>query len=177
MFLDTAGEPLPRVTYETAGRAAIQFLVQPDDPDAVRRRPATDDDLWRKMTALGQPGFGELFPGVPPPLLGAIVADYSSIQWWADTMSSTAEKLADVKRWTSQHPGASTGDPDFEKLRKDLAQDLLHVAADTREEFGQPWGLVAMNQLATRQAGATMLITGPGFTIDRRRDLAAATLT
>lgn len=177
MFLDSTGEPLPRAAYETAGRNAIQFLVQPEDQDAVRRRPAIDDDLWRKMTAVGQPGFGELFPGVSSPLLGAIVADYSSIQWWADTMCRTAQKLAEVKRWTSQHPGATAGDPDFVKLHEDLARHLQQVAADTREEFGQPWGLVAMNQLATRQAGATMLITGPGFTIDRRRDLAAATLT
>ena len=177
MFLDGTGGPLPRETYETAGRSAIQFLVQPDDPDAVRRLPATDDDLWRKMTAVGQPGFGGLFPGVPAPLVGAIVADYSSIQWWADTMRHTAEKLAAVKRWASQHPGAAVSDPDFQEMRQDLARHLQQVAADTREEFGQPWGLVAMNRLATRQAGATMLITGPAFTIEKRRGLAAATLT
>jgi hypothetical protein len=178
MFLDSAGTPRPQETYEIAGRNAIQFLVQADDPDAVRLRPAIDDDLWRKMKAVGQPGFGGLFPGVAPPLVGAIVADYSSIQWWAETMRNTAQQLVKVEQWTSQHPGlAARDDPDFQKLREDLAGHLKQVAANTREEFGQPWGLIAMNQLANRVAGAKLLISSPTFVREKHREPAAATLT
>lgn len=176
MFLDGGGTPLPLETYERAGRAAIQFIVQPNDPDAVRLRPAIEDDLWSKMKAVGQPGFSQLFPGVPASLVGAIVADYSSIRWWADTMRDTAEQLAEVERWTASHPAAAAGEPEFQKLREDLASYLRRVADETREEFGQPWGLIAMNQIAGRRGGARLQITGPNFATTQRRALAAAIL-
>ena len=175
MFLDGSGTPVPRETYESAGRKAIQLLVQPDDADAVRRQPALDDDLWRQMTATGQPGFAGLFPGVAAPLVGAITADYSTIEWWADAMRNTAQQLAEVQRWTSQHPAAPADDSEFQNLREKLAGYLRNVAANTREEFGQPWGLLAMNQLATRPAGGRIVISGPAFVKDKRRELAADT--
>ncbi len=174
MFLDSGGNPLPRETYERAGRDAIQFLVQAGDADAVRRRPATEDDLWTRMKAVGQPGFGGLLPGVPDPLLGAIRADYSSIQWWADTMRATAEQLAEVEGWIGAHPGVSASDLQFQQRREELAAYLGRVAADTREEFGQPWGLIAMNQLAGRRAGARLQITASSFAISLRRALSVA---
>jgi hypothetical protein len=175
MFLDANGFPLSHETYESVGRNAIQFLVQPDDGDAVRRQPAIDDDLWRRMKREGQPGFAGLFPGVSTALLGAITADYSTIQWWAGAMRNTARQLAAFQLWTAQHPAAAAGDPEFQKLREDLAKYLLQVAADTREEFGQPWGLIAMNQLASRRAGGKILITGPTLVVNKRRARAAVT--
>lgn len=175
MFLDAGGIPLARETYETAGRNAIQFLVQPGDDDAVRRQPAIDDDLWRRMKEMGQPGFASLFPGVPAPLVGAITADYSTIQWWADAMRNTAQQLAAFGLWVSQHPAAAVGDPEFQRLREDLAGYLRQVAANTREEFGQPWGLIAMNQLASRRAGGKIMITSPALVVNKRRALTAAT--
>lgn len=175
MFLDGSGSPLPHELYETAGRNALQFLVQADDEDAVRRRPAIEDDLWRRMKAAGQPGVPALFPGVPAPLVGAITADYSTIQWWADTMSDTAQKLATMRGWRAQNPSAPMDDPRFKTLRDDLAAHLREVAANTREEFGQPWGLIAMNQIAGSSAGAKILITGPLLVREKRRALAAAT--
>jgi hypothetical protein len=175
MFLDGNEAPLAREWYETAGRSAIQFLVAAGDQDDVRRRPAVDDTLWKRMKEVGQPGIPSLFLGVAVPLVAAITADYTTIQWWADAMSGTAQKLADVRLWLKRNPGAAAGDPAFEKVRQDLAAHLRDVAANTREEFGQPWGLIAMNQLAGRNAGAKMLISGPLLVLDKRRALAAGT--
>ncbi len=175
MFLDANGVPLSQETYETVGRNAIQFLVQPDDDDAIRRQPTIDDDLWRRMKEEGQPGFAGLFPGVSAAFLGAITADYSTIQWWADAMRNTAQHLAAFHLWTAQHPAPAVGDPEFQKLREDLAKHLGQVAADTREEFGQPWGLIAMNQLAGRRSGGKILITGPTLVVNKRRAQAAVT--
>jgi hypothetical protein len=108
--------------------------------------------------------------------VAAIAADYSPIQWWADAMQNTAQQLAAVGRWISQHPGAPVSDPGFQKVRTDLAGYLRAVAASTREEFGEPWGLIAMSQLTGRRAGAKILISGPLFSKSKRRELAAATL-
>ena len=44
-----------------------------------------------------------------------------------------------------------------------LASHLAKVAKNTREEFGQPWGLVAMNEASGRRAPASILILGPRF--------------
>ena len=178
MFLDGGGNPLAREWYESAGRAAIQFLVQDGDFDEVRRKPAIDDDLWRSMKKSGQPGFASLFPRVSAPLLGAITADYSTIEWWADTMVGTAQELAGFRLWMTRNPTASPDDPTFQMLRQDLASYLRKVAATTRNEFGKPWGLIAMNQLVTgRASGASLLITGPCLVRSKSRALAAATGT
>jgi hypothetical protein len=108
-------------------------------------------------------------------VLGAITADYSTIRWWADAMFETARQLAKVRLWLTQNPIAAPDDPAFQKLRKDLAGYLGGVAANTRDEFGAPWGLIAMNQLASRAAGARILISGPKLVHDKTRALAAGT--
>ena len=175
MFLDSNDAALPRELYETVGRNAIQFLVQEDDEDAARRMPAIDNSLWSRMKQVGQPSFGPLFPGVPEPVLGAIRADYSTIQWWADAMIGTARQLAAIRSWLSRHPAAPPDDMEFQSLRRDLASQLRRVADTTREEFGEPWGLIAMNQLVGRRSGARMLLTGPKLVRERRRALSAVT--
>jgi len=175
MFLDSNDAPLAHEVYETVGREAIQFLVQPGDEDEVRRRPAIDDMLWRQMSDAGQPGIAALFSGVAAPLVGAITADYSTIQWWADAMFGTAQQLAVMRVWQKRNPDAAPNDPAFEKLRQQLAAHLKDVAANTRAEFGEPWGLIAMIQLTGRSAGAEILITGPQLVREKRRALAAST--
>jgi hypothetical protein len=175
MFLDAGGSPLPREPYEAAGRYAIQYVVQEGDDDAVRRRPAIEDALWARMKDAGQPGFAALFPGVPAPYVGAITADYSTVQWWADAMSGMGRQLVALRSWLARNPNAKADEPEYEKQRQSLAKYLRDVAANTREEFGRPWGLIAMNQVAGRRAGAKLLVTGPRFTISKSRALAAVT--
>ena len=49
------------------------------------------------------------------------------------------------------------------------------VPPTTREEFGAPWGLLAMNHLIGQRSGAKMLITGPRMTLNQTRAIAGAT--
>ncbi len=163
LFLDADGQPHPLEFYENAGRAALQLLVAEGDQDAVRRKPAIDDDLWRRMKASGQPGFGQLFPNLPAPLAGAIVADYSTIVWWAEAMAGASQRLAAMRRFSHLNPTASPQNTEFQALRNALASHLAKVAKNTREEFGQPWGLVAMNEASGRRAPRSILILGPRF--------------
>ena len=163
LFLDAGGNPYPREFYEHAGRTALQLLVAEGDQDAVRRKPAIDDDLWRRMKDLGQPSFGQVFPNLPAPLLGAIVADYSTIVWWAEAMAGASQRVAAMRRFSLLNPTASPENTEFQALRDALASHLAKVAKNTREEFGQPWGLVAMNEASGRRAPASILILGPRF--------------
>ncbi|HEV2445528.1 MAG TPA: hypothetical protein VGS58_06385, partial [Candidatus Sulfopaludibacter sp.] len=174
MFLDAGGAPFAREWYENVGRAAIQFLVQEGDDDAARRRPAIDDGLWSRMKNVGQPGFASLYPDVAPPIVGAITADYTTIEWWANAMSGTGQQLAGIRNWLAGHPAAGPDDPEFQRLRQDLADHLRQVAANTREEFGEPWGLIAMKQLVAGGAGAKILITGPALVRSKSVALAEA---
>jgi hypothetical protein len=174
MFLDAGEAPLGREVYESTGRRAIQFLIEPGDEDAVRRRPAIDDKLWHRMKETGQPGFPSLFPGVSSPLVGAITADFSMIQWWAEAMQRTAHHVAKVRGWQAHNPGAKMDDPELGKLRQELVRHLRDLAKNMREEFGYPWGLIAINQLADHTAGAKILITGPKLVRNNHRAILPA---
>jgi hypothetical protein len=173
LFLDPEGAPFPQQFYENIGRATIQLLVSADDVDAIRLQPATDDNLWKRMKAQGQPGFALLFPDVSAPLLGDITADYTVITWWAEAMAGASQRLAAIRKWFGQHPAAAVSDPQFQSLRQDLAAHLKKVAATAKEEFGEPWGLIAMDRASGRRAGASILIAGPKFASTKQRALTA----
>ena len=102
--------------------------------------------------------FKTLLPGVPDPLRAAITADYLTIAWWADCMSEAAAILGEIRKLAVK--GTSKDDPQFIALRKSLAKQLTEATAKTREEFGQPWGLLAMFEAARRRAQASFVITG-----------------
>jgi hypothetical protein len=173
LFLDASGAPIPEPFYENMGRAAIQLLVSDGDADAVRRQPAIDDDLWSRMKAQGQPGFAALFPDAPAPLLGDVTADYTAIMWWAGAMAGAGQRLAAMRKWFGEHSAAATDDPEFQGLRQDLAAHLKKVAATTSEQFGEPWGLIAMDEASGRRAGASILVTGPKLVSAKARALPA----
>jgi hypothetical protein len=146
--------------YEIAGRRALALLVPPDGDDAFRLGPATNDSLWNKMKELGPANFQQLMPqaqadGVRP--------DYLAIEWWADSMCGTGQVLARLGAFAAQHPGAAPDDPQFQELRKELAGKLRDVAARAHEQFGAPWGLVAMFLASEAHASAALQIVGPHF--------------
>lgn len=159
LFLD-GDQPRPLVEYEIAGREAVQLLVRAGAQDEYRRKPAIDDALWAQMKSAGQPGFGSLFPRLSQLQVAVIAADYSVIVWWAQAMRTTAEKLAAIRRFVGASPGLDWDDPRFRSMRTDLQGHLAAVAADAREEFGRPWGLIAMDRVSGRTAQATMQVTG-----------------
>jgi hypothetical protein len=159
LFLAPDGAPRDHGEYEAAGRRAIALLVLSDGGDAFRLGPATDDHLWSQMIDKGPTNFNLLLPqaqadGVRP--------DYLAIRWWADTMRGTAEILAQMNQLAGPS-GIAPNDPRFEKLRGQLASHLRDVAAQAHEQFGAPWGLVAMFLAAGGKARATMRIVSPRF--------------
>jgi hypothetical protein len=174
LFLNADGSAIPREFYERVGRAALLPLVDAGDADAARRLPATDDGLWAEMKIRGQPNFRPLFPGVPAPMLGAIIADYSTIVWWAEAMAGAGERLAAVRKLFAGNAEVSVDDPAFQKLRKQLGDHLEKVAARTTEEFGAPWGLIAMHEASRRRAAARVLIASASFTLKKSRALVRA---
>lgn len=151
LFLDGAGHPHPVEEYEAAGREALQLLVPENAGDSFRRKPAIDDDLWKRMKSLGNPSFNQLFPAAQ---VGAISSDYLVIRWWAEAMHDAAVLIAKILQ-----PGAANSDD----LRQQLAKRLRKVVADAHDQFGDPWGLVAMYRVAPMQASAGGILTSPRY--------------
>ena len=166
LFLNGA-DPKQQSEYQSAGREAIRLLVRPDAADAYRLRGVSDDQLWSQMCDAGPFNFAPLFPDLPPEQVQIIASDYSVIVWWADAMSACASRVAAMRTLMAANPDPES--PQFLALRADLAKKLASVASNSVEQFGQPWGLVAMDRVSGCQAAAKVQIAGSRFALIRSR--------
>ncbi len=173
LFLDADENPRPMAEFEKVGRQALASLIDSSDADGYRLRPLTDDHLW---TAMRGAGSAPAIRGVLPPDLSGdevkwnvVVSDYVLIVWWADTMSSTAKALNKVRAYQAQHPALDPQNNEFIKLRKQLADHLADVARKTKEQFSDPWGLVAMDLAGGRRADLTARLCSPKLSLAQRR--------
>jgi hypothetical protein len=169
LFL-VGGKARSEEDYEKAGREALGLLVQADDPDDYRRQPVTNDALWKKMKSQGQFNFRSLFPSLKPHQVQIIAADYTLIRWWAMAMRKLGEKLEEINQYFAVNPNPDPANHQFKSLRKQLAKELASVAATTRAEFGDPWGLVAMDLVSGRKADAKVQITNTRLAFQSRRE-------
>lgn len=170
LFLNN-GAPRAQEEYERAGRIALALLVQSGEADQFRRLPASDDDLWKDMKKQGQPSFRfiEKLKNLSPAALGAVTSDYTVIMWWAESMKEMSSRLAEMRKFLNDHVGIDPENKTFKSLRKKLASKLREVASNTKSEFGDPWGLVAMDQVSGGKASARALMTGPNLVLFRER--------
>jgi hypothetical protein len=102
--------------------------------------------------------------------LADISSDYTVIMWWAESMKEMSESLAEMRRFLDDHPGIDPENKTFKSHRKKLASKLKDVASKTKSQFGDPWGLVAMDQACGGRASAKALITGPSLSVFRERN-------
>ena len=84
-------------------------------------------------------------------------------------MRSMGEKLADVRRFFAQNPATNPEDATFKALRKELANAMASVARNTKEEFGHPWGLLAMDRASAGKADAIVRIIATRLTLQMER--------
>lgn len=165
------GAPRSQQEYETAGRRAVAILVQQGEKDDFRRAPATVDELWNEMSKQAQPSFGFLTPfrDLSGSELAEVTRDFTVIKWWATSMHEMSEHLAEVRKFIDSNPGIDPGNKKFTALRKNLASKLKDVASKTKGYFGDPWGLVAMDQASGGRASAKAFIMGPTVAVFRER--------
>ena len=173
LFLENE-QPRSLTEYENIGRYAMQAVARRAGVgDPVRLRPLQNDQLWKQMKAGGQSKFHTLLPEATALQISTLTADYSTIVWWAKTMSDTGQALLKVRNFLVTNPGVDPKNSDFEKLRSDLAKQLKTVAEETKEEFGRPWGLIAMDLLTGNRSEAHVTFTGPVISLSKSRPMAA----
>lgn len=175
-FVDESGAPRDPAEFESIGRKAMRIAIHDDSVDRFRLKPLEDDALWRKMKDAGQPGFAHIdeFKNLTAPQLGAIVADYSVVVWWAGAISEAAQKLAALQSFFKTNPNPDLENNTFKKLRADLADHLRTVAADTKDQFGRPWGMIVMDMLSGGRSEASVIYTGPVIRLTRSRKAVTA---
>ena len=165
LFFD-GGRQRAESEYDRAGRDALKYLKRAGDVDAYRLRTALDDALWSNMRANGNVQsvpFRQLFPDLAVESVRAIGEDYLNIVWWTDAMLKTGKKLQAMRQYLSQ-PGKGRTDSQFLALKKELAGQLAKLAGFTREDFGGPWGLLAMS-LAAPRAGRRFLMSNSSVSL------------
>jgi len=179
LFLNSDGSARSEDEYENAGRQALRDVVQEGERDDYRRLPATDDELWQELREASNP---ELFKSINKikklknakkiPIeivVGGIKSDFLLIRWWAKEMRGMAEKLAEVKSFLKNNPSVSGDNSEFKALRKNLAGHLKGVASRTKTQFGDPWGLIAIDLVTNQKAKSKTQITGPIVSLLRER--------
>ena len=154
MFLNAQGGPRAQLEYEAIGRGEMQVLLLPgdqNDADKYRRDIIASDDTWAKLKAAGQPNFGQVLPVLATDTvrLNVVRSDYTAIMWWAESMASTAKKLAAMRTFIgAADPATLQGNNTFNSLRKDLQNHVASVVANSGLQFGLPFGLAALYQAA-----------------------------
>jgi hypothetical protein len=155
MFLNQAGSPRLQPDYELIGRNAMQTLLVPvsdqNDTNKYRRDILSNDAVWAELKAAGQPGFGQVLPALANDTvrLNVVRSDYTVVMWWAESMASTARRLAAMRSFIgSADPSTLQGNNTFHSLRNDLQKHMAGVVANSGLQFGLPFGLVALYQAA-----------------------------
>lgn len=154
LFLDQAGRPRNEDDYDTIGRQALACLVHSGDADAFRLPPLENDSLWSQMKGAGPAALSTVLTNLSWVQIAVVETDYVVIRWWSEAMRGMAEKLAEVRNFFAQNPNPGPEDPRLQDLRRNLAAHMASVAENTRDEFGHPWGLLAMDRASGGRAAA-----------------------
>jgi hypothetical protein len=170
MFLNAAGTARPQIEYEVIGRDALQVLLLPgnqSDTEKYRRDILANDDIWAKLKEAGQFNFGGILPALAHDAikLNVVNSDFTIIMWWAKSMASTAKKLEAMRSFIGNaDPATLNGNNTFNALRNDLQKHVAGVVANSKLQFGLPFGLVALYHAALPQAVANGMIVSEGLT-------------
>jgi hypothetical protein len=175
-----AGSPRQVSEYEKAGRRAVELLETGDAADGARGLLAAHEEVFELIRHAGsrenavraleavQTQSGS---ALPESMRHAIYTDYLAIRWWADSMAELAEKISEIRNFSSAAGNNAALDTDnrFKKLRKELRNQLAAVAGNTKAMFGEPWGLVAMYLASSGNGSAHVKITTEYFLFDASR--------
>jgi hypothetical protein len=157
----------------SVGRQALPQLQLPGDSNdsvAYRRMVLSRDDIWNQFegpTNIGLVTEHAFQWSLDDPRILALEADYKTITWWAGAMSSTAQKVADMRNFlTTADKATLPGNKTFLSKASDLQKQVMSVVKNSRMDCDQPFGLVALQWAAggSKAAPATGILISPAIT-------------
>ncbi len=86
-------------------------------------------------------------------------------------MHDMSVRLHAVRKFLKDNPHTDPENNIFKAHRRKIANELKDVAKRTKREFGDPWGLVAMDLASGKQAEAKVLFTGTRLSLALERDV------
>jgi hypothetical protein len=178
LFLGPDGTPRPEEFYDAAGREALVALVRPGDEADFRAIPPSDDGVWARMREAGPAALELALPASlrRPERVAVIRADFAQIRWWATSMHRVSVKLAELRALVAGATFETVRDDErFGRLHKELGTLLADVVKRSGSQFGDPWGLLALNgAAASHPPKKTALIVSPRLTLSAAGSEAAA---
>jgi hypothetical protein len=169
-FADPAKrQPRSRADIEGAGRKAMIALIDPGDPGAAARLSALQTDaIWAAMDSSGNTGSFNTIPGLnhlSANDLADVVADWTDIRWWSDSMLQLAPHLATLLTLLDSIPaGNYSTNPQFLSDAKQFEKQLGNFVKSTRAAFVDGWGMAVVSALAGASSSKTMDIAWTGTT-------------
>lgn len=167
-YKDPATQTLRSQTeIENVGRLVMASLLDPNDgPDAVRLQVLNSDALWQQMDDNGDPAAFHTIGGLsqlPQPQLGAVIADWVTIRWWAKALAKVAPALsAALNALNAVNSADPAHDPGFVTARANLANVLGSVTRNTDGGFVHGWGEAVLFALSGNAGTAAMDLTWSG---------------
>gem|GEM_PF-1908212 len=170
LFFADAGlrQPRTRAQIEQIGRDTMIALIDAGDPGGSQRRTAlASDSIWDAMDSTGNVNAFVTIPQLsqlPPPMLGAIGADWIAIRWWADAMLNVAPKLAELLALLDTiSPDGFNSNPIFTEKVKAFRSVLGDFAKKTHASFVGGWGIAVVFALAGSNSNRAMDISWSGM--------------
>jgi hypothetical protein len=163
-YLQPQGMSPSTAHYEQIGRSALGALLMGDEGQEFRKRLAEDDALWARLKEVGNRAkFASVF-GLPDgsldPRVEAAGVDYSVIRDWADAMTAAGAAIGELDVLLG-NTSVAPDDPRLTQARATLKNRLADVVKNTKEEFGDPLGMVMFYCATNESADKTVRITGP----------------
>ena len=94
-----------------------------------------------------------------------LATDYRTIEWWANAMSSTAAKVADMQSFLKSADSATLEtNKTFIAKKTDVQQHVMGLVRNSPMSFNQPFGLVALYRAAGSAAAASGRLLSPAIT-------------
>jgi hypothetical protein len=162
-FLKPQGLPPSVNQYEAVGRSALGALLMGDEGQEFRKAVAENDALWKQLKRDGdRSNFARIFglpAGTVDPRVEAAGADFTAITSWADAMNGAMKAIQEIDSLLDNRE-VSADDPNLARARNVLKYRLTDVVKNTKEEFGDPLGMVMFYIAANQDAQRSVIITG-----------------
>ncbi len=165
LFVDPGtGKPGLSAYYVNLGRSALKPLLLPppgDQTEGDNYRPEflDSDVIWNQIegsTDIARVMQKEKGWQLSDPRVQFLATDYKTIEWWADAMSSTAAKVADMQTFLqSADPATVETNKTFIAKKADVQQHVMGLVRNSPMSFDQPFGLVALDRAAGSAAVAS----------------------
>lgn len=150
-------------SYEQIGRLALSELLEGDEGQEFRKKVANDNALWSALKQDGnRANFAHIF-GLPAgsndPRVGAAGADFSAITSWAEAMTAAGSAIREIDGLLGAAPVAANA-ANFDTARELLKKRLGQVVAHTKDEFGEPLGMLMFYMAASQNAKRSVIVSG-----------------